>query len=65
VDCTVTEISDTAARLLVPNADFIPETFTLSLASGAKVQRQCTVQSRERGQISVVITRVREPPDAG
>jgi len=59
VKCTVMEISEGAARLSVPNADSIPDTFTLSFSDGTKVLRQCTVQARAPGQISVVMTKAR------
>jgi hypothetical protein len=55
VDCTVTEISESSALHLVPDADMIPKTFTLSFAGGNQVQRHCTVLSREHGQIAVVM----------
>jgi hypothetical protein len=52
VECDVTEISDNGARISVPDADSIPDTFTLTFAHGS-VRRRCTVLSRELGQISV------------
>ena len=57
VDCTVIEIAERSARLSVPNVDLIPDNFLLTLASGAKVRRHCTVVSRESGQISVEMTK--------
>ena len=57
VDCTVTEISESAARFAVPNADFIPDMFTITLAGDMNVRRSCTVLSRESGQVTVKITR--------
>jgi|HubBroStandDraft_6_1064221.scaffolds.fasta_scaffold138342_2 hypothetical protein len=57
VECAVTEMSDKDARLAVPDADSIPDTFLLTFASG-KVRRRCTVVSRELGQISVKMAKV-------
>jgi len=57
VDCTVTKISESSALLMVPDADMIPITFTLTFAGGTRVQRHCTVLSREHGQITVVMMR--------
>ena len=53
VHCTVTAISERGARLSVPNADSIPDTFMLSFGGGTKVLRQCTVRSRELDHIIV------------
>jgi hypothetical protein len=58
VPCTVMEISEHRARLSVPDADFIPVEFTLTFAGGTQVQRQCIVLSREKGQITVMITKI-------
>ena len=57
VICTVRAISEKSARLSVPDADAIPDTFMLSFASATKVMRRCTVVSREQGQIIADMTR--------
>jgi hypothetical protein len=39
LDCTVTEISGGNAQLSVPEAFFVPDTFTLSFAGATEVRR--------------------------
>jgi hypothetical protein len=55
MECTVVEIAERTALLSVSDADAVPITFTLTFAGGTRVQRQCTVLSREPGKIAVVM----------
>ncbi len=61
VECIVTEISERGARLSVPNAESIPDTFTLIFVRSATVQRHCTVVSREPGHLSVEMSKAQRP----
>jgi hypothetical protein len=51
------EISEHRALLSVPDADSIPVEFMLTFGRGTQVQRQCTVLSREQGEITVMMMR--------
>jgi hypothetical protein len=55
VECTVVEIAERTALLSVSDVDAVPISFTLTFAGGTQVQRQCTVLSREPGQIVVLM----------
>jgi hypothetical protein len=48
-DCTILDISDMEARLVVGNHNGVPEEFTLLLGGGGK--RRCRVRSRSTGEI--------------
>ena len=50
-DCTILDISDMEARLVVGNHNGVPEEFTLLLGGGGK--RRCRVPSRSTGEIEV------------
>jgi len=55
VKCTVVEIAERTALLSVSDVDAVPISFTLTFAGGTQVHRQCTVLSREPGQIVVLM----------
>jgi hypothetical protein len=59
VDCTIVDISDEGARLLVPTTDDIPDQFTLIFAGANKVRRRCSVIWRKPGEMGVRITNKR------
>jgi hypothetical protein len=51
----VVEIAERTALLSVSDAEAVPVSFILTFAGGTRVQRQCTVLSREPGKIAVVM----------
>jgi hypothetical protein len=53
--CAVLEISESTALLSVPDGEAVPITFILTFARGTRVQRRCTVLSREDDRITVLM----------
>ena len=51
--CTLSDASDTGARLNVENSKIIPDTFMLLLAGNGSAQRTCRVVWRKPKQIGV------------
>ena len=61
--CVVADISDTGGRLDVENADAVPETFTLWLASNGSTRRKCRVVWRQKRQVGVAFDRAVFDPE--
>ena len=57
IGCTVSDISDTGARLDVSEPDQLPEKFMLLLSRNATPRRSCRVIWRGRTQIGVAFNR--------
>jgi hypothetical protein len=55
IECSVVEIAERTALLSVSDADAVPISFVLTFAGGTQVHRQCTVLSRQPGQIVVLM----------
>jgi hypothetical protein len=55
MECAVLEISESTALLSVPAAEAVPISFILTFALGTRVQRRCTVLSREDENITVLM----------
>src|SRR5437867_3254226 len=51
--CTVSDVSQTGARLAIENPNDIPDEFTLLLTGGGTVRRRCRVVRRSDGEIGV------------
>ena len=51
--CTLSDISDTGARIDVETAEQLPDRFTLILSGNGAPQRQCRVVWRQPNQIGV------------
>ena len=57
IKCTVTMIAERSARLKVPNANSVPESFILIFV-GSPVRRQCVVRMRQSNQIGVEMVKM-------
>jgi hypothetical protein len=55
MEFTVVEIAERTALLSVSDDNAVPISFTLTFAGGTRVQRHCTVLSREPGKIAVLM----------
>jgi PilZ domain len=55
--CVVADISDTGGRLDVEDAEAVPDTFMLWLASNGSAQRKCRVVWRQKRQVGVTFDR--------
>lgn len=51
--CTLSDISDTGARIDIETAEQLPDRFTLILSGNGAPQRQCRVVWRQPNQIGV------------
>lgn len=51
--CTMIDISQGGAKLMLEDATPVPDTFLLVLSRGARTQRTCTVRWRGPGAIGV------------
>lgn len=60
-DCSLSDISDTGARISVEAAEELPDRFTLLLSGNGAPQRTCRVVWRQPNQIGVDFER-RLPP---
>lgn len=61
--CVLADVSDTGGRIDVENADIVPQTFTLWLASNGSAQRKCKVVWRKARQIGVAFDRPTLDPE--
>jgi hypothetical protein len=55
--CVLADVSDSGCRLVVEDADAIPETFALWLASNGSAQRKCRLVWRQARQVGVTFDR--------
>ena len=63
--CVLADISDTGGRIDVEDAETVPDTFMLWLASNGSAQRKCRVVWREKRKIGVAFDReVLDPEQA-
>jgi PilZ domain len=54
IQCLLTDVSASGARVIVESPDKIPERFTLLLAAEHGTQRRCKVKWREENQLGLV-----------
>jgi hypothetical protein len=64
INCVLSDISDSGARIEVENPAALPDTFTLHLTQHPGPRRFCTVAWREKGFIGVHFDRRQKAPVA-
>ena len=62
-DCTLSDISETGARITVEAAEELPDRFTLLLSGNGAPQRTCRVVWRQPDQIGVDFEKHLPPQD--
>lgn len=54
-ECQLSDVSDGGARLLVPSADTVPDSFTLRLSSLGNSKRNCRVVWRSGTEVGIEV----------